>query len=1419
MKLTYETAYLPDKVSSLPPGPWLILAPHPDDEAFGMGGALLLAKKVGIDVDVIFLTDGGLGGIEQEDLAAVRETEARIVAKKLAIRKCFFWGEPDRGLMVCQRLIDQLKELIKTREPKTLFFPSLQEPHPDHRAAAFLAWESLRQTEFSVVPLSYDISVQGLSNYLIDISSVIDQKREAMLCYASQLSENKYIERILGLNQSRAWSLPLSVSHAESFYQWPKEDRPINALLMSKLALQCSSSALPAPSPLVSVITRTQNRPDYLREAIRSVVSQTYSNIELIVVNDGGKCCKALVKEEATGHIRQFYYQHLEQQAGRSHAANVGLELSTGEFLIFLDDDDWFTPEHIQKLVSSIVDEPDVDVVYTGTLCVDEKNQPTGRRFSTLFDPIRLLSGNYIPIHSVLFSRKILEKKCRFDEVFHVFEDWDFWIQVSFHTTFKFIDGCSSIYRSVGESGVGLSADDPGLIDQSRLILYKKWLPRLSGKQLLQVMSTVWENQEKKQYIEVLKSEQNDRDQLIQEQEQLIQGREQLIQEQEQTIKKQSNTIEILSNDLRQLRNSTCWKITSPLRVVISQIKKIIQIIHLIKSALVFGGGLKNTLQKIWKVLCREGMSGVSRRMKKMADLGQVQSTVVNSEAAFFQTINHVSEEQFYPRVLIIAECSIAQCTKYRVTQKQEMFKEIGVESTVCDWADNTQCLAELPLCSLVIFYRTPGYIEVLNLISEAKRLKIPVFWEVDDFIFDRGVLAKSKTLSEIDQQELNALLEGANLYRKAMLSCGRGIASTIGLADAMIAAGVADVSVVENAIDQQSLDYVLKTTDTVQIKKSDGFIRVVYGSGTTTHDIDFLEASAALLIVLKKFKNVKLRIIGVLNLPDSFSQVNSQVEVIPLCSFEEYLGYLAECDISIAPLEKYIFNDSKSNIKFIEASLLKLPSICSPRAAFSQVIKHGKNGYLCETPEKWAEALIELIESNEQRTQVGLLAYDYVMATYRVESVSRTQLLPLVDNHLKKNTNDVIRVLSVNVYYSPRSFGGATVVAEEVNKLLKSDKKYEVFVLTTLPEDQVRAYTVRRYEVDGITVFALGLPRFIEPKEQFENPRVDQSFEKVLNLVKPDLVHFHSIQGLGVSLADICSYHKISYMITLHDAWWLCGRQFMINQEGSFCDQQKIDLGVCASCVENASLNRYRQKRLHTILQESVLLLAPSKYFADFYQQNGFTEDQVVVNKNGIKRPLSDKKNRRKGPVVFGYVGGNTEIKGVHLVRKVFVDSTPLDVKLVVVDNVLNLGYSSYDADFFGNLKNIEIVPGYTQATIDDFFAGIDVLLFPTQWKESFGLTVREALARNIWVICTDAGGVVEDIVHGENGFIVDFYDQGEAFLQAVLETVKLFQQFSEGSEIVFKASDIRYFDVQAKELGGLYQRVVDKKNEMSKK
>lgn len=193
----------------------------------------------------------------------------------------------------------------------------------------------MRLIGFPATPISYDISVQGYTNYLIDITQVVDDKRLLMSDYKSQLAENLYIDRIIALNKARTWSLPESVAYAESFYLWPKENRPLNALVLSLAAKESSLQALPDSLPLISVITRTQNRPEFLREAIRSVAGQTYPNIELIVINDGGENCNALVQEESVGSIQQIHYEQIMPNLGRSAAANIGLKQSHGKFIIF----------------------------------------------------------------------------------------------------------------------------------------------------------------------------------------------------------------------------------------------------------------------------------------------------------------------------------------------------------------------------------------------------------------------------------------------------------------------------------------------------------------------------------------------------------------------------------------------------------------------------------------------------------------------------------------------------------------------------------------------------------------------------------------------------------------------------------------------------------------------------------------------------------------------------------------------------------------------------------------------------------------------------------------------------------------------------------------------------------------------------
>jgi LmbE family N-acetylglucosaminyl deacetylase/glycosyltransferase involved in cell wall biosynthesis len=475
--LTNELSYLPALESELPSGPWLVLAPHPDDETFGMGGVLLLAKKSKIDVDVIFVTDGHAADLSDSKLAKKREQEAKLAGKHLGFRKVLFWREIDRKLNVSLHLIKKLSKVIETKHYATVFFPSPQEPHPDHRATAVLAWEALRKIAFKATPVSYDISVQGYTNSLIDITNVVAEKEKIMACYSSQMANNHYIERILGLNQSRAWSLPLSVSHAESFYFWPKEDRPLNALFLSIANKQATAYALPDSLPLVSVITRTQNRADFLRKAIRSVAGQTYPNIELIVVNDGGEEFSKLVQEEALGSIRTFTYQHIEQQTGRSHAANIGLNHCTGDNIIFLDDDDWFLPEHIESLVHCLQDNTDFIAAYNNVACVHFENNQwnTINEYKDDFDANRLAYENYIPIHSILFRKKVIEAGCVFAEEMNTYEDWAFWMKVSQIGSFFHNPILGAMYRVSISSGSGLPGTNRDFsIDYKRFINWAK---------------------------------------------------------------------------------------------------------------------------------------------------------------------------------------------------------------------------------------------------------------------------------------------------------------------------------------------------------------------------------------------------------------------------------------------------------------------------------------------------------------------------------------------------------------------------------------------------------------------------------------------------------------------------------------------------------------------------------------------------------------------------------------------------------------------------------------------------------------------------------------------------------------------------------------------------------------------------------
>jgi len=193
----------------------------------------------------------------------------------------------------------------------------------------------------------------------------------------------------------------------------------------------------------VSIVIPTLNRAHLVTRAIKSVLTQTYQDFEIIVVDDGSQDETEKVVQQCGGK-RIKYIKH-QKTMGPGAARNTGIDISYGEYIAFLDSDDEWLPTKLEKQITLFKKTTfNTGLIYCGVAHIDQINRNVKEKWipnyrGYVFE--KNLSENFIVSGSstVIVQRKALEKAGKFDESLPSCEDWDLWIRIARHYEFDYI--------------------------------------------------------------------------------------------------------------------------------------------------------------------------------------------------------------------------------------------------------------------------------------------------------------------------------------------------------------------------------------------------------------------------------------------------------------------------------------------------------------------------------------------------------------------------------------------------------------------------------------------------------------------------------------------------------------------------------------------------------------------------------------------------------------------------------------------------------------------------------------------------------------------------------------------------------------------------------------------------------------------
>jgi O-antigen biosynthesis protein len=330
---------------------------------------------------------------------------------------------------------------------------------------------------------------------------------------------------------------------------------------------------------------------------------------------------------------------------------------------------------------------------------------------------------------------------------------------------------------------------------------------------------------------------------------------------------------------------------------------------------------------------------------------------------------------------ILFISSGVGDSAKYRSERQAE---ELNLRGFKCGITvqDNPFLPRYADRFKIFIFQKTIYSKAVAKLIKNIKVQKKEIIFETDDLVFDPEYIRRMDFFEKMNALEKKQYETGVGseiLNDEYVKTC---VTTTAYLAEKLKSRGK-QVFVSKNKLSNFD-EGVAENICSEKTKFGGEKVSIGYFSGTASHNKDFETVKDVLVFVLEKFPQTELNLFGPIEIYHIYDKFGDRVKKHPFASWEKHLENIASVDINIAPLEiGNPFCESKSELKFIEAGIVGVPTLAAATQTFQEAIEDGVDGFVAGDDEEWKEKLEKLISNPDLRKSMGQKAREKVLKNY----------------------------------------------------------------------------------------------------------------------------------------------------------------------------------------------------------------------------------------------------------------------------------------------------------------------------------------------------------------------------------------------------------------------------------------------------